>query len=120
MIITGATQHLLTARHTSYAVLFYHVRDPSHSHVERELTRCYQHRSKHVYFSRDPLGRRSLLVHYPDANRPYFLLTSVSAGADPGHALEELSTESIYAIDMDRLAAIDVSLFVANDIATIT
>ncbi|KAI0735363.1 asparagine synthase-domain-containing protein [Earliella scabrosa] len=82
--------HVLGNIEGPYAVLFYH------------------HRSKHVYFSRDPLGRRSLLVHYPDANRPYFLLTSVSAGADPGHALEELSTESIYAIDMDRLAAIDL------------
>ena len=50
-------------------------------------------------------------MHYPDAVNPYFVLSSVSAGLDPGHSLEELSTEHLFAIDLNAAAGLsDVSL----------
>ncbi|KAI0724371.1 asparagine synthase-domain-containing protein [Cerioporus squamosus] len=61
----------------------------------------YRRSANMLYFGRDPLGRRSLLVHYPDPANPYFLLSSVSAGLDSGHALDELSTEHLFAIDLN-------------------
>ncbi|KAH9898590.1 asparagine synthase-domain-containing protein [Cubamyces lactineus] len=65
----------------------------------------YQRATQKLYFARDPLGRRSLLVHHPDETRPYFLLSSVSAGLHDGYNLEEVSTENIYAIDLKILAS---------------
>lgn len=64
-----------------------------------------QRTTQKLYFARDPLGRRSLLVHHPDETRPYFLLSSVSAGLHDGYNLEEVSTENIYAIDLKILAS---------------
>ncbi|TFK87953.1 hypothetical protein K466DRAFT_521683 [Polyporus arcularius HHB13444] len=72
--------------------------------IEGPYAFLYYHRSTNMLcFGRDPLGRRSLLVHYPDASNPYFVLSSVSAGADPVYALEELSTEHIFAIDLNAI-----------------
>lgn len=63
-----------------------------------------------LYFGRDPLGRRSLLIHKPTTNRPYLLLSSVSAGANPAYDFVELSTEHIYSLDLASLRkASDVS-----------
>ncbi|KIL70625.1 hypothetical protein M378DRAFT_183249 [Amanita muscaria Koide BX008] len=59
--------------------------------------------SQRLYFARDPLGRRSLLVHMPTPTAPYLLLTSVSAGASPAYALEELDTDYIYCLDIQNL-----------------
>ncbi|KIJ68621.1 hypothetical protein HYDPIDRAFT_179694 [Hydnomerulius pinastri MD-312] len=56
-----------------------------------------------LYFARDPLGRRSLLIHKPTPANPYFLLSSVSAGDDPGYEFEELSTEGIFYLDLNAL-----------------
>ena len=56
-----------------------------------------------LYFGRDPLGRRSLLVHYPSASNPYFLLASVSVGPSPRYILKELSTTHIHAIKLNDL-----------------
>ncbi|KAH0590489.1 hypothetical protein H2248_000636 [Termitomyces sp. 'cryptogamus'] len=60
----------------------------------------YQSRSRRLFFGRDPLGRRSLLIHKPSSSLPYTLLASVSAGADSRYDFEELSTESIFCLDL--------------------
>jgi len=65
----------------------------------------YARSTQTLYFGRDPLGRRSLLLHRPTRAQPYFLLTSVSVGSHPGYTLEELSTEHLYAIDIAALAS---------------
>ncbi|KAF8898510.1 asparagine synthase-domain-containing protein [Infundibulicybe gibba] len=65
----------------------------------------YRSASQHLYFGRDPLGRRSLLIHKPDVDRPYFLLTSVSAGQDPQYNLEELSTQFIYCLNLKHIGS---------------
>ncbi|KZT74799.1 hypothetical protein DAEQUDRAFT_659957 [Daedalea quercina L-15889] len=65
----------------------------------------YKASSQTLYFGRDPLGRRSLLIHRPTQKRPYLILTSVSIGLDPGYDLEELSTEYLYAIDVTTLVS---------------
>ena len=63
----------------------------------------YQHRSRKLFFARDPLGRRSLLVQWPTSELPHLLLTSVSIGSNNGYDLTELSTEHIYALDLNSL-----------------
>ncbi|KDR85200.1 hypothetical protein GALMADRAFT_233883 [Galerina marginata CBS 339.88] len=63
----------------------------------------YHENSDHLYYGRDPLGRRSLLVHKPTQEAPYFLLSSVSAGADPAYEFAELSTEHIYSLNFGSL-----------------
>ncbi|KIM84589.1 hypothetical protein PILCRDRAFT_6217 [Piloderma croceum F 1598] len=60
--------------------------------------------SKRLFFGRDPLGRRSVLIHKPTSHQPYFFLASVSAGHDPGYEMEELSTKYFYCLDLQRLA----------------
>ncbi|KAK2461753.1 hypothetical protein APHAL10511_006216 [Amanita phalloides] len=59
----------------------------------------YHKASQKLFFARDPLGRRSLLIHRPKFSLPFFLLASVSAGADCSHALEELDTDHVYGLD---------------------
>ncbi|TCD67522.1 hypothetical protein EIP91_012276 [Steccherinum ochraceum] len=68
-----------------YAIVYYH------PHLRR------------VFFARDPLGRRSLLIHIPTSTSPSFVLTSVSTGYFPLLTPEELSTECIHYLDVDRL-----------------
>ncbi|GLB36358.1 putative asparagine synthase [Lyophyllum shimeji] len=67
----------------------------------------YQASSQRLFFARDPLGRRSLLIHKPSPASPYFLLASVSAGADPRYEFDELSTEHIYCLDIHRITRAD-------------
>ncbi|KZT06790.1 uncharacterized protein LAESUDRAFT_699630 [Laetiporus sulphureus 93-53] len=67
----------------------------------------YQHSARRLFFARDPLGRRSLLIHRPMAENPYFLLCSVSIGSHSGYTLEELSTHCIYVLDIARLRFVD-------------
>lgn len=67
-----------------------------------------QHSTRTLHFGRDPLGRRSLLLHRPTKENPYFLLTSVSAGSNVGYDLEELSTENLYTIDVASLTSLAV------------
>ncbi|KAI6031922.1 asparagine synthase-domain-containing protein [Pisolithus microcarpus] len=50
----------------------------------------YDSSSEKLYFARDPLGRRSLLIHKPSPLFPYLLLSSVS----------ELRTEGIFCLDV--------------------
>ena len=106
---------MLTNLH-SYAFLYYHVGRSFLVTWTRHLTLAKQCSTRTLYFGRDPLGRRSLLVHYPDSVNPYFLLSSVSAGLDSRHSLEELSTEHLYAIDLSAAAELsDVGLLNAEN-----
>lgn len=63
----------------------------------------YHAESRKLYFARDPLGRRSLLIHKPSVSNPYFLLASVSVGDDQGYVMEELSTDGIFCLDVGQL-----------------
>ncbi|TFY70699.1 hypothetical protein EVG20_g2309 [Dentipellis fragilis] len=65
----------------------------------------YRPASQQLFFARDPLGRRSLLIHKPSQKNPYFLLASVSLGANPAYDFAELSTEHIYSLDLGKLSA---------------
>lgn len=53
-----------------------------------------------MFFGRDPLGRRSLLIHKPTHLAPYILLASVAARSTSQHRFEELSTTSLYCFDL--------------------
>ncbi|KIM67114.1 hypothetical protein SCLCIDRAFT_14238 [Scleroderma citrinum Foug A] len=63
----------------------------------------YDSSSEQLYFARDPLGRRSLLIHKPTSSFPYFFLASVSSGDFTPCQFEELSTEGIYRLDIHRI-----------------
>ncbi|TEB39164.1 hypothetical protein FA13DRAFT_1725127 [Coprinellus micaceus] len=56
-----------------------------------------------IYFSRDPLGRRSLLIHIPALDFPVLFISSVSAGLDSNISFDEVSTESIHYVDLETL-----------------
>ncbi|KAJ7275298.1 asparagine synthase-domain-containing protein [Mycena haematopus] len=72
--------------------------------IEGPYAFVYYHAlSQRVFFARDPLGRRSLLVHKPSTRNAYFLLASVSVGPDPSHEFEELPTEFIYSLELREL-----------------
>ncbi|KAI9512621.1 asparagine synthase-domain-containing protein [Russula earlei] len=64
----------------------------------------YHHLSRKLFFARDPLGRRSLLVHWPTNKSPHLLLASVSIGTSNDFDFTDLSTEHIYALDLDGLS----------------
>ncbi|KAI5898694.1 uncharacterized protein SCHCODRAFT_02530840 [Schizophyllum commune H4-8] len=63
----------------------------------------YQHRTRCIIYGRDPLGRRSLLIHAPSEKHPYFILTSTSAGAHPDIQFEELPTQGFFCLSLDSL-----------------
>ena len=66
--------------------------------------------SECLFFARDPLGRRSLLIHRPTPDQPYLLLSSVSAGLNAGYNFDDVSTDFIYCLSLRSLASIqDVS-----------
>ncbi|KAH0838478.1 asparagine synthase-domain-containing protein [Lanmaoa asiatica] len=71
--------------------------------IEGPLSYPLQGSSKKLYFARDPLGRRSLLIHKPTLTNPIFLLASVSAGDDDAYEFEELSTDGIFGLDLGTL-----------------
>ncbi|KAI4528671.1 hypothetical protein K525DRAFT_286297 [Schizophyllum commune Loenen D] len=63
----------------------------------------YQHQTRCIIYGRDPLGRRSLLVHAPSEKHPYFILASTSAGAQPDFQFEELPTQGFFCLSLDKL-----------------
>ncbi|KAI0768466.1 asparagine synthase-domain-containing protein [Trametes elegans] len=88
--------------------------------IEGPYAFLYYHRpTQKVYFGRDPLGRRSLLIHYPDEARPYFLLSSVSIGPNPGYSLDDISTQHIYVIDLTTMASSNKVIDIRDCISTI-
>ncbi|KZV77010.1 hypothetical protein PENSPDRAFT_278247 [Peniophora sp. CONT] len=64
----------------------------------------YHRASRRLFFARDPLGRRSLLLHTPTRERPWFFLASASAGARGGYELAEVDTGCFYMLDLGTLA----------------
>lgn len=81
-----------------YAFAFYHASDLCFASAQSHTS---QASSKHLYFGRDPVGRRSLLVHSPTSKNPYFLLMSASAGEDAHYdGLQEVSTKSFFYLDL--------------------
>ena len=66
-----------------------------------------QNKSKQLYFGRDPLGRRSLLIHKPTTAFPIFILCSVSARMPEGLSFEELSSDHLFSLDFDTLCGFD-------------
>lgn len=78
-----------------------------------------------LYFARDPLGRRSLLLQLPRDNMPFLVLSSTSAGQTITPDLEELSTAHIFRLDLTSVGevrylfsltktALDVSVELGN------
>jgi hypothetical protein len=58
-----------------------------------------QKSSNKLYFARDPIGRRSLLLHKPTLSEPWFLLSSVSPkGKEPNDGIEweEVGVEGVW------------------------
>lgn len=71
--------------------------------------------SQSLYFGRDPLGRRSLLVHWPTLRRPYFVLSSVSDGADSQvFSFEELETGFLFRLWLSDMRSDTVSRFLID------
>lgn len=82
--------------------------------VHRYAFVYYHYRSGKVFFARDPLGRRSLLMHAPSPELPYLLLASVSVGKSNHYDFTELSTEYIYALDLCSLSRDPVTSFTTS------
>ncbi|KAI0348709.1 hypothetical protein BDW22DRAFT_1366689 [Trametopsis cervina] len=79
-----------------YAIVFYHL------HTQK------------LIFARDPLGRRSLLIHKPTIASPQLILTSVSDGADTPYQFEEVPTDGFFVLDLSRLATEKANLIPVN------
>ncbi|KAI0036656.1 asparagine synthase-domain-containing protein [Vararia minispora EC-137] len=72
--------------------------------VEGPYALAYFHNgSRRLFFGRDPLGRRSLLMHAPTKQAPYFFLSSASAGERVGYEVAELDTHCFYELDLGAL-----------------
>ncbi|KAF5337217.1 hypothetical protein D9611_003371 [Ephemerocybe angulata] len=74
-----------------------------------------------IFFARDPLGRRSLLVHRPTAELPALLISSVSSGTHPNLNFEEVSTDCIHCLDIptfDRSYAVTSNFVEACESST--
>ena len=63
---------------------------------------------RRLFFGRDPLGRRSLLIHKPTSTSPRLLLASVSVGQRPEYSLDELPTEHFFYVDLLSLVGTNV------------
>ncbi|KAF9654309.1 hypothetical protein BDM02DRAFT_3182121 [Thelephora ganbajun] len=75
----------------------------------------YENGTKRLYFGRDPLGRRSLLIHKPTVSFPIFILCSVSAKMPEGLDFEELSSDHLFSLDLDALYSLDDPLMGFNE-----
>ncbi|KZP32325.1 hypothetical protein FIBSPDRAFT_1020784 [Athelia psychrophila] len=64
----------------------------------------YHHASQRLFYARDPLGRRSLLVHEPTTEEPYFFLSSTPSASSVSYEMQELPTKNIYCLDLRHLA----------------
>ncbi|KAG8807973.1 hypothetical protein FRC17_004195 [Serendipita sp. 399] len=56
-----------------------------------------QHTTRTVYFGRDPLGRRSLVIRQPTEDRRYLTIASVSTGE---RGYEEVAADTIFSISL--------------------
>lgn len=102
----------LISVYTRYALVYYHVRYNlvSWRSGDTSCTDVFAQKAlQQIFIARDPLGRRSLLVHMPNEKNPRFLLSSVSIGVHSLYNFEELSTTSIFYVDVDELSNTGVS-----------
>ncbi|KAH7345073.1 asparagine synthase-domain-containing protein [Rhizoctonia solani] len=76
----GSLKHILSGLEGPYAFVYLH--KPTQM----------------LYFARDPLGQRSLLLHLPTPSEPILLLCSASNHRDVEY--EEISTSGIYSISL--------------------
>ncbi|EPQ60903.1 hypothetical protein GLOTRDRAFT_113412 [Gloeophyllum trabeum ATCC 11539] len=79
----------------------------------------YQHASCRVFFARDPLGRRSLLIHRLNERNPHFLLTSVSIGPHPMYQVEELDTTTISFLELREFNGVEFTAQFASALKAI-
>ncbi|KAG8996595.1 hypothetical protein FRB94_008194 [Tulasnella sp. JGI-2019a] len=70
----------------------------------------YERSSGKLYFARDPLGRRSLLIHHPNGDEPYLILVSANSNSAPKLAFEEVATDGIYCLDTTHTTISDDGL----------
>ena len=76
-----------------------------HHRVASDDLIAVQHATKSLFYARDPLGRRSLLMRIPDSINPSFILASTSLGhlTSAGNHFEEVSPNYIHQIHLDRI-----------------
>ncbi|KZT36613.1 hypothetical protein SISSUDRAFT_1024067 [Sistotremastrum suecicum HHB10207 ss-3] len=60
----------------------------------------YHNSSKRLFFGRDPLGRRSLLLHIPVTSNDSLVITSVGGSDVPQMSFEEVCTDMIMCLDL--------------------
>ncbi|TFK30642.1 hypothetical protein FA15DRAFT_19968 [Coprinopsis marcescibilis] len=83
-----------------------HIRDLFGT-IEGPYAFVYYHAgTNHLYFARDPLGRRSLLIHWPTEELSSLLISSVSSGTSRLLNFEELLTDFIYCVDLSQISSI--------------
>ncbi|KAM0755204.1 hypothetical protein T439DRAFT_131232 [Meredithblackwellia eburnea MCA 4105] len=64
----------------------------------------YEATTRRMFFARDPLGRRSLLVHKPNATSPFLLISSCGAGVESGlDEWEEVSCDSVFCYEFVKV-----------------
>lgn len=61
----------------------------------------WQHSTRRLFYARDPLGRRSLLLHFPTPDYPYLVLTSSNNAPNYGWSFEEISADRIHILDLE-------------------
>lgn len=84
--MSSNTRSLPDAEHTRYACIWLNVRIVFTDYLAR--AKSCQHETNTVEFQLDPLSRRSLLVHMPDAQCPTLYLSSVRSGLSRQQGVE--------------------------------
>jgi len=75
----------------------------------------YHRKTQRLMFGRDPLGRRSLLIHIPTVINPYLLISSTSAGKG-GYTFQEVDPGHIYSLCMDLFPLLVKGMVVFQDV----
>jgi asparagine synthetase B (glutamine-hydrolysing) len=73
----------------------------------------YQHTTRTVYFGRDPLGRRSLLIRKPSGSDHSITIASVSFG-NPN--FEELPANSLFSISWREAVRNQISYSIPSNL----
>jgi hypothetical protein len=81
----------------SYAFAFYHVRHFQLPQVRISSRVLHQKATCTLYWGRDPLGRRSLLIRRPTSEDPRLILASVGDG---NVDYEEVAADSIHSVSL--------------------
>ncbi|KAG9000260.1 hypothetical protein FRB90_011867 [Tulasnella sp. 427] len=67
----------------------------------------YQAATNNLYYARDPIGRRSLLVHYPTKERPHVIIASSCNGTAAGYNFEEVTPDGIHCVKFNTIKSQD-------------